>query len=60
MKGLRIILAVSALLLAGVGTAGALMNTKKARMRRLAKKTGRAMYAVGTVLRTLSCQGEIE
>jgi len=51
---------VSALLLAGVGTAGALMNTKKARMRRLAKKTGRAMYAVGTVLRTLSCQGELE
>ena len=60
MKGLKIILAVSALILAGVGTAGALMNTKKARMRRLAKKTGRAMYAVGTVLRTLSCQGEHE
>jgi len=60
MKGLKIILAVSALSLAGVGTAGALMNTKKARMRRLAKKTGRAMYAVGTVLRTLSCQGELE
>ncbi len=60
MKGLKIILAVSALILAGVGTAGALMNSKKARMRRLAKKTGRAMYAVGTVLRTLSCQGELE
>lgn len=60
MKGLKIILAVSALILAGVGTAGALMNTKKARMRRLAKKTGRAMYAVGTVLRTLSCQGELD
>ena len=60
MKGLKIILAVSALILAGVGTAGALMNTKKARMRRLTKKTGRAMYAVGTVLRTLSCQGELD
>jgi hypothetical protein len=60
MKGLNITIAISALLLASAGAVGALMNTKRARMRRLAKKTGRAMYAVGTVLRTLSCQGEIE
>lgn len=60
MKGIKIAIAVFALLVAGAGTAGVLMNTKRARMRRLAKKTGRAMYAVGTVLRTLSCQGELE
>ena len=60
MKGIKIAIAVFAMLVAGVGAAGVLMNTKRARMRRLAKKTGRAMYAVGTVLRTLSCQGELE
>lgn len=60
MRGKGIIITMTALLAAGAGTAGILMNTKKAKMKRLAKKTGRAMYTAGTVLRTLSCQGATE
>ena len=57
MKGIKFLIGATALAAVGAGTAGILMNTKKARMKRLAKKTGRIMYAVGNVLQTLSCQG---
>ena len=43
-------------LLAGAGTAGAILTSKKAKMRRFAKKTGRTMYTVGSMLQALSCQ----
>ncbi len=55
MKGTPIIIAMAALAVAGASTAGILLNSKKARFKRMAKRTGRAMYTVGTVLRTLSC-----
>lgn len=60
MKGTKIIITAAAILAAGAGTAGILMNTKRARMKRIAKKTGKAMYTVGSVLQTLSCQGYTE
>lgn len=56
MKGIKILIGATALAAVGAGTAGLLMNTKKARMRRLVKKTGRIMYTVGNVLQILSCQ----
>ena len=46
----------AALLLAGAGTAGAVLTSKKAKMRRFVKRTGRTMYTVGTMLQALSCQ----
>ena len=57
MKGIKILIGATALAAIGAGTAGILMNTKKARRKRMAKKTGRLMYAVGGMLQTLSCQG---
>lgn len=51
-----IITMAAAILVAGAGTAGMLMNTRKAKMRRFVKKTGRTMYTVGTMLQALSCQ----
>ncbi len=58
MRAKNILITTAALLAAGAGTASILMNTKKARMKRLARKTSKAMYTAGTVLRTLSCQAE--
>lgn len=56
MKGSKIIITAAAVLAAGAGTAGILMNTKKAKMKRWAKKASMTMYAAGTLLRTLSCR----
>ncbi len=58
MMGKKILITTVALAAAGVGVAGILMNTKQARTRRMLKKTGKAMYTIGTMLRTLSCQTE--
>ena len=41
---------------AGAGTAGVLFTNKKLRMRRFVKRTGKNMYALGTMLRAISCQ----
>lgn len=60
MKGIKVLIAASALAAVGAGTAGIVMNTKKSKMKRLAKKTGQVMYTVGTVLRTLSCREQAE
>lgn len=55
--GKKIAITVAAIVAAaGAGTAGILLTSKKAKMRRFARKTGRTMYALGTMLRTLSCQ----
>ena len=56
MKGIKILIGATAVAAVGAGAAGLLANTKKARMHRLIKKTGRVMYAVGNVLQVLSCQ----
>jgi hypothetical protein len=56
MKGIKIIIGATAIAAVGAGTAGILMNTKKAKMSRLVKKTGRVMYTVGNALQALSCQ----
>lgn len=60
MKGIKFLIAASAIAAVGAGTAGIVMNTKKSKMKRLAKKTGKVMYTVGTILRTLSCQDQAE
>jgi hypothetical protein len=57
MKGIKLLISAGALAAVGIGTTGILLNTKKARMKRAIKKTGKIMYAVGNVLQTLSCQG---
>ena len=51
-----IITTVALIAAAGAGTAGVLLTSKKAKMKRFARRTGRTMYALGTMLRTLSCQ----
>lgn len=56
MKGIKILIGATALAAVGAGTAGILMNTRRARMMRLAKKTSKIMYAVGNVLQILSLQ----
>lgn len=56
MKGSKIIITAAAVLAAGAGTAGILMNTKKAKMKRWIKKASMTMYTAGTLLRTLSCR----
>jgi hypothetical protein len=60
MKGIKFLIAASAIAAVGAGTAGIVMNTKKSKMKRLAKKTGKVMYTVGTVLRTISCPEQVE
>jgi hypothetical protein len=60
MKGIKILIGAAAITAAGAGAAGILMNTKKARMKRLAKKTGRIMYAVGSVLQIIACPNNLE
>ena len=56
MKGIKLLISVGALAAVGAGTAGILMNTRRARVKRAVKKTGKIMYAVGNILQTLSCQ----
>ena len=55
-----IIISGVALLLAGAGTAGAILTSKKAKMRRFAKRTGRTMYSIGAMLQAISGQQCIE
>lgn len=52
-----IIITGSALLLAGASTAGAILTLKKTKMRRLAKRAGKTLYSIGTMLQALSGQG---
>lgn len=60
MKGIKIIVGATALAAVGAGTAGILMNTKRARMMRMAKQAGKIMYTVGGMLQALSCQSSAE
>ena len=53
-SGLVITLAVVG---ASAGAVALLTNSKQAKAKRMIKKTGRAMYTVGTMLRTLSGVG---
>lgn len=57
MKGIKILIGATALAAVGAGATGILLNTRRARMMRMAKRAGRIMYAVGGMLQTLSCQG---
>lgn len=57
MKGIKFLIGAAAIAAVGAGTAGILANTRRARMKRLAKKAGKVMYAVGNALQILSCQG---
>lgn len=50
------IISSAALILAGAGATGLILTSKKAKMRRFAKRTGRTMYTVGSMLQALSCQ----
>ena len=52
-----IIITIAALLATGAGTVGAILTSKKAKMRRFAKRTGKTMYSIGTMLQALSGQG---
>lgn len=54
--GKKVLLSTMAIATVGVGVAGILANTKRARVKRIMRKTGQTMYTVGTILRTLSCQ----
>lgn len=55
--GKKIIITVIALMAAaGAGIAGFILTNKKLRTRRFLKRTGKNMYALGTMLRAISCQ----
>ena len=56
MKGIKILIGATAVAAVGASTAGILLNTRRAKMMRLIKRTSRIMYAVGNALRVLSCQ----
>lgn len=56
MKGMKILIGATAVAAVGAGTAGILLNTRRAKMMRLVKRTSKIMYAVGSVLQTLSCR----
>ena len=56
MKGIKFLIGTAAVAAVGAGATGLILNTKKAKMRRTAKKVGKIMYSVGNVLQTLSCQ----
>ena len=51
-----LIITGAAVLLAGASATGLILTSKKAKMRRFVKRTGRTMYNVGTMLQALSCQ----
>ena len=57
MKGMKILIGATAVAAVGAGTAGILLNTRRAKMMRLVKRTSRIMYTVGNALKVLSCQG---
>jgi len=54
--GKKLLIITGAVAAVGIGAAGILANTKQMRTRRILKKAGKAIYTVGTMLRTLSCQ----
>lgn len=56
MKGIKILLGASALAAVGATATGVVLNSKKMKMRRAAKRTSNALYTAGTVLRALSCK----
>ena len=56
MKGIKILIGATAVAAVGASTAGILLNTRRAKMMRLIKRTSRIMYTVGNVLQTLSCR----
>ena len=56
MKGIKIILGASAIAAVGATATGLVLNSKKMKMRRVAKRTSNALYTAGTILRALSCQ----
>ncbi len=57
MKGTKIILTAAAVLAAGAGTAGIVLNSKKMKRKRALKKASCLMYNAGAVLQMLSGQG---
>ena len=54
------IISSAAVLLAGASATGFILTSKKAKMRRFVKRTGKTMYNVGTMLQALSCQNSAE
>ena len=52
-----VLISGAAIVLAGAGATGLILTSKKAKMRRFVKRTGKTMYTVGTMLQALSCQG---
>ena len=56
MKGIKILLGTAALAAVGATATTLALNSKKMKMRRVAKRTSNALYTAGTVLRALSCQ----
>lgn len=56
MKGIKILIGAAAVASAGAVTAGILMNTRRARLARAAKRASNIMYSVGSVLQILSCR----
>ena len=58
--GKKFLIISSAVILAGAGATGLILTSKKAKMRRLIKRTGRTMYNVGSMLQALSCQQTAE
>ncbi len=57
MKGTKIILSVAAIMAAGAGTAGIVLNSKKMKRKRALKRASHLMYNAGAVLQMLSGQG---
>ena len=56
MSGKNIVLISAAIAAAGAGTAGIVLNSKKMKLKRMAKRTSNALYTAGTVMRALSFQ----
>ena len=56
MKGIKILIGTAAVAAVGAGATGLILNSKKMKMRRVAKKTSNMLYTAGTILRALSCQ----
>ena len=56
MSGKNIVLISAAIAAAGASTVGLVLNSKKMKLKRMAKRTSNALYTVGTVMRALSFQ----
>ena len=53
--GTKTLVIMAAVVSASIGAVALLANTKQAKTKRMLKKAGKAMYTVGTMLRTMSC-----